>query len=293
MEKAHPVCVLGVSDPTGVISAEKSGIRNIYINWGTSFPKETVEAIRASGAIPMITWEPYVEDIKSAAILPAIAAGTYDVYIATFAEAAGDGKMFIRFAHEPNSDWYGWSGVHGGAGLYIQAFRRVRKIFTDQKAANAKFIFSVNAEDVPLKKWNRFENYYPGDEYADIIGIDAFNWGSSRGNGEIWKMPAEVIADAYDRAIEAFPSKPLFITETASCSRGGNKNRWIRRLLGSVRGSFPAVKAIVWFNMDKEADWALSSEETRKQYYGACGTGEIECSAKSLEWVFTGKKAEE
>ena len=289
MEKKYPVCALGVSEPTGIVSGERAGLRNIFINWKTSFPKTAVAAIRASGAVPVITWEPYLEDIRRDALLPGIAAGKYDAYIARFAGQAGGGRLFIRFGHEPNSDWYGWSGRNSGPELYVKAFRRVRKIFLSRGNTSAKFIFSVNSEDVPGEAWNRFENYYPGDEYADVIGIDAYNWGLGPEPWQEWKAPRNVLAASYERAVRAFPSKPVFLTETASCSGGGDKAAWVGQLLSSIGKRFPAVKAVVWFNFKKDCDWTLSSEEMRARFYGSCGIGRFDCSGKSLDWLFTEK----
>ncbi len=288
MEKQYPVCVLGVAERSGRLSPEKAGIRNIYINWKTSFPASGVKAIRASGALPMITWEPYLNDIKRENLLPSIAAGKFDAHIGQFARSAAGLPLFIRFGHEPNSDWYGWSGNNSGPETYVRAFRRIREIFRTQGNTTAKFIFCVNAEDVPAEERNRFENYYPGDEYADVIGIDAYNWGNGPEPWQKWKSPAEMIRDAYERAVRSFPSKPVFITETASCSAGGDKNLWIRQLQDSIGTRFPAVKAVVWFDINKERDWALSPDAVRKQFYGACGTGRFECTDKSLNWLFTG-----
>ncbi len=286
MEKNFPVCVLGVSERTGLASAEKAGIRNIYINWKTSFPEAAVKKIRASGAVPMITWEPYLERLTRDELLPAIAAGKYDAYIKRFAGKCGNEPLFIRFAHEPNSDWYGWSGVKSGPAGYIKAFRRVKDAFLGQGNSSVKFIFSVNGEDVPAEPWNRFENYYPGDEYVDIIGLDVYNWGGGGDAWQKWMAPGKMLSGPYERVVKAFPSKPVFLTETASGENGGDKGLWIGQLLDSVGRRFPAIKAVLWFDFKKEADWSLSSGELRQRFYGSCGTGRIECSAKSLAWIF-------
>ncbi len=290
MEKKYPVCALGVSEPTGVISGDTAGLRNVFINWKTSFPKTAVKAIRASGAVPVITWEPYFKNITRDALLPAIAAGKYDAYITRFAREAGNGPLFIRFGHEPNSDWYGWSGKNSGPEHYVKAFRRVRTIFLNQGNQNSKFIFSVNSEDVPAAAWNRFEKYYPGDEYADVIGIDAYNWGDGREAWQKWTAPRTMLGAAYERAVKAFPSKPVFLTETASCPDGGDKALWVKQLLGSIGKHFPAVKAIIWFNFKKDCDWTLSTQEMRTGFYGSCGTGRFDCSGKGLDWIFTEKR---
>ena len=270
MERSYPVCVLGVSERSGVISGDKAGIRNVYINWKTSFPGKAVKAIRAAGAVPMVTWEPYLENPKHDALLPEIAAGGHDAYIARFARQSAGAPLYVRFGHEPNSNWYGWSGAVSRPEVYVAAFRRVRQIFQAQGNSTARFVFSVNSEDVPAKPWNRFENYYPGDAYADVIGIDAFNWGPGLQHWRKWKTPGVMLSPVYERTVKAFPSKPVFVTETASCSAGGDKAAWIKDLTGAVQKRFPAVKAVLWFDFNKECDWTLSSEELRARFYGAC-----------------------
>ena len=290
VEKNYPVCVLGISEPSSAVPGGAVGLRNFFINWKTSFPADKVKAIRAAGAVPLITWEPYLDDIRRDTLLPAIAAGKYDVYIASFARRSAGVPLFIRFGHEPNSDWYGWSGTNTGPETYVKAFRRVRKIFLSQGNTTAKFIFSMNAEDVPAAAWNRFENYYPGDDSVDVIGLDAYNWGNGKEAWHKWRTPGETLVTAYERAVKAFPAKPVFLTETAACEKGGSKALWIEQLLVSVGKRFPAIKAVVWFNYKKECDWSLSSEETRAKFYGSCGTGRVKCSAKSLDWLFTEKQ---
>jgi hypothetical protein len=280
MEKKHTVCVLGVSENTGIISGDRAGIRNIFINWKTSFPVDTVLAIKKSGAVPMITWEPYLEK-QNEKLLPDIAAGKYHEYINKFAAACGNEPLFLRFAHEPNGDWYGWSGAPG---VYIAAFRHVRSIFRNGNGKNVKFIFSVNANDVPAAAWNRFENYYPGGDCADIIGLDAYNWGKLRR----WQSPEAILQKAYERSVKAFPSKPVFISETASCGLGGDKKAWIQRLKHLLQKRFLAVKAVIWFNIDKECDWSISSGDLRDQFYAGCGTGHFDCSAQGVSWLFGG-----
>jgi len=288
MERTHPVCAIGVSEPYGTEQQDAAAIRNIFINWKTSFPKAETGKIRASGALPMITWEPYLENIEQDSLLPDIAGGKYDAYIARFASEAGDIPVFIRLGHEPNGDWYGWSGAKSGPHTYAKAFRHVRKIFLARNNHAAKFIFSVNSEDVPNEPWNEFENYYPGDDFVDVVGIDAYNWGDS--GTHRWRSPGKMLSRAYERIVKAFPSKPVFITETASCARGGDKESWITNLLTAIDRRFPAVKAVIWFNIRKECDWTLSSSGMRAKFYGACGSGRFDCTDKSLAWLFPEKK---
>ena len=286
MEKAFPICVLGVSEPTGVISGRTVAIRNIFINWKTSYPASAVRSIKHSGAVPMITWEPYDSDIKNDALLSDIADGKYDSAIARFARASRGSELFIRFAHEPNGDWYGWSGIRSGTELYIRAFRHVRGIFREA-GSGALFVFSVNSEDVPDDPGNRFETYYPGDDHVDVVGIDAYNWGDGEEPWHKWKSPADILTPVYERVVRAFPEKPVFLTETAS-AEGPRKARWIRALLSEVDTRFKAVKAIIWFDFRKERDWTLSNRDSREAFYGSCGKGRITCARSDLHRLLEG-----
>lgn len=286
VERTSLFCTLGLSDESGSYSPRRVGIRNIFINFRTSFPARQVEAIRGGGALPMVTWEPYVELLETDSLLPAIAAGEYDAYITEFARQSGPDPLLIRFAHEPNGDWYGWCGTRSGAAVYIEAFRRVRRIF-NAVGSGAKFVFCVNAEDVPASEVNRFEIYYPGSAYVDAVGLDAFNWGATPMRS--WRTPGTLLTPAYERAVRAFPDKPLLLAETATASAGGNKANWISTLLAQQPWRFPAIKAVIWFNMDKERDWAIASGHDAQVFFGACGVRGICCEPNVMINLLWGK----
>jgi hypothetical protein len=49
------------------------------------------------------------------------------------------------------------------------------------------------------------------------------------------------------------------IHETASTELGGDKAALITAILPALKGAFPAIKALVWFHMNKETDWRIDS----------------------------------
>jgi hypothetical protein len=49
------------------------------------------------------------------------------------------------------------------------------------------------------------------------------------------------------------------IAETASAETGGDKAAWIGSLSATLAREFPAVKALLWFEVSKEADWRAES----------------------------------
>ena len=53
--------------------------------------------------------------------------------------------------------------------------------------------------------------------------------------------------------------KPIIIEETASTELGGSKADWIDQLASTVPAQFPAVRAVVWFQRNKETDWRVNS----------------------------------
>src|SRR5262249_46799025 len=86
------------------------------------FDAPTLNAIVAKGMLPVISWEPW--DYKQANDngyqpayrLSAIAGGTYDPYIRSWATgiAALPYPVVIRFAHEMNGFWYPWCEQSNG-----------------------------------------------------------------------------------------------------------------------------------------------------------------------------------
>ena len=53
--------------------------------------------------------------------------------------------------------------------------------------------------------------------------------------------------------------KPILIGEMSSAEAGGNKAKWIDEIIPTLRTSFPLIKGVVWFDVNKEADWRISS----------------------------------
>jgi mannan endo-1,4-beta-mannosidase len=140
----------------------------------------------------MVTWEPwepvpvelgydeqYAEQPQYSNA--AIAAGELDAYIRAFAESvAGAGlTVYIRHAHEMNGDWYPWSRDPES---YVLAWRRIVNIFRAAGASNAKFVFSLNPSlYLEPDRWQEVaEQYWPGEEYVDLLGSTMINFGGER-----------------------------------------------------------------------------------------------------------------
>jgi mannan endo-1,4-beta-mannosidase len=239
--------------------------------------KQQLPNIWANGNVPVVTWEPYLCSPAATPndVMARAARGDYDAYLNAWADrlkafvsgpdgrlgTADDRRVYIRLAHEMNGNWYPWSAPAGGTSAsYVTTWQRVRAIFSTRgfDARSVQWIWAVNHEDVGNL---RAEDYYPGHEYVDWIGIDGYNWGSSQ-SWSSWRTPDQVFGPMIARLRAISSTKPLAITETAaSTAMPGKvdvaaKSQWITQLFDYTTGTAGA-RMLVWFNEDKETDWAV------------------------------------
>lgn len=234
--------------------------------YNSDFSPARMDAIVSRGAMPLITWEPwnYADPGPNPADQPAFAlrtilAGDHDAYIRRYARdaAAWNRPFYLRFAHEMNGDWASWSpGVNGNTSAeFVAAWRHVVDIFRREGANNIRWVWSPN---VGPYSSTPFAQVYPGDDYVDWVALDGYNWGDSQ-FGAGWESLAAVFADSYDTLAE-LTDKPMMIAETGTTELGGSKADWITQgLLVEIPSHFPRIRAVVWFNVDKDADWPVDS----------------------------------
>jgi hypothetical protein len=240
-----------------------------YQAWGSeysAFDPGLLAAVAERGGTPMISWEPWDPAAGSSEqpdyALARIAAGDCDEYIDAWARGfAAYGKpVLLRFAHEMNGDWYPWSATVNGntPADYVAAWRHLRRRFAAAGAANVRWVWSPNVEyegSTPLNE------VYPGDDHVDWVGIDGYNWGTTQ-TWSSWQSLADVFGPTYD-AVRQLTERPVMIAETASGEQGGDKATWIEdAFLHALPARFPAVRAVVWFNQNKETDWRFESSDT-------------------------------
>lgn len=274
-----------------------------FLQWPSSpkaggFPGESLNAIWEHGAIPCVTWEPMCyENGKERMIThQQILNGEYDAYIKDFAKEAKrwERPFIIRFAHEMNLSRYHWGSDVSGYGpkspeIYRETFRYVVTLFREAGALNVLWAFCPNVESVPntsfdpTAAWNQVGNYYPGNDYVDIMGMDGYNWGTTRtrekhGWDSRWRSWQEIFSPLYDELKSLSSKKPLFVFETATVSNGGKKSAWIKDACTAIRER--NVQGIAWFQVKKEEDWRINSEND-DVYLTAIRAG----TSNSQQWI--------
>lgn len=212
-----------------------------YKDWTQApFVYSQLDEIWSTGAMPMITWEPWL-DSGAGVSLKAIADGAYDGYLSEAARAAAgwNRPLMLRFAQEPNGDWFPWGGKPAA---YRAAWRHIHRIFDAAGADRVRWVWTPYVDSggtIPFAK------YYPGDRFVDWAGLDGINWGGSFP----WRSFRQVFGASYQELTKV-TSKPLILAETGSGETGGSKSAWISTMLDKVIPRMSHVMAVVFWSVD-------------------------------------------
>jgi hypothetical protein len=89
--------------------------------------------------------------------------------------------------------------------------------------------------------------------------LDIYNGGEGLPEWGGWRSFSSILTAPY-QAVQSVTTKPVILAEVGSAERGGSKAAWIRDAFADLRGAqFPLVRALVWFDVDKEERWSLHS----------------------------------
>jgi hypothetical protein len=238
-------------------------------NWFESrkFPRQTCDWIRGLGKVPyarlMLRSDGEQDRPEKLFTLANICAGKFDEDLKAWAR---DAKQFgapvlVEWGTEPNGSWFSWNGKwNGGANegpaRYIAAYRYIVDLMRAEGAGNLHWVWHVNWLDQPEAKWNRFENYYPGESYCDWVALSAY--------GPLTPQAADgtesfgfKMSTAYPRLTKLAPGKPIVIAEFG-CDihhRKVDAGEWAKSALEDLfSGRWPALIGFCWWNESWEND---------------------------------------
>jgi len=255
----------------------KLPIISLYTAWGSKrnevFPVMRAQAIFDLGSVPMITWEPWMDDFdpqsfpvkaddvnKNKDGMRAIADGKFDAYIDKWASDAKHfgAAFFLRFGHEMNDPYrYPWGPQNNRPQDYVAAWKHVRERFRKLGVDNALWVWSPH----PAYSYSEF---YPGDEYVDWIGTTTINYGTVAPWSQWWSFD-----DTFGKFYADIVShkKPIMLTEFGCLSVGGDRAQWFKDALDAFPVKYPSVKAIVFFHVSndntttyKSLDWSFIND---------------------------------
>jgi len=101
------------------------------------------------------------------------------------------------------------------------------------------------------------ELYYPGDRYVDWIGFTGISVAGSRYSyGSLYSL----IDRTYRRMFKNHPQKPIMLSSFARTNET-NQSKWLINAYSSIKNSFPAIKAVIYF----DNTWRLTGDHTLNQ----------------------------
>jgi hypothetical protein len=255
---------------------EAAGKKALWVyfshNWyeGRAFPLQTATWIREAGSIPYIRLM-----LRSSAeqgmaepvfTLQAIIDGQFDADLHKWCEAARDfgTPLLAEYGTEVNGEWFSWNGVWNGGGTTIgygdpnepdgperfrDAYRHIIQICRDEGSGNITWVFHLNAGDWPQEDWNAFENYYPGDDYIDWIGISSY--GAQTPQDDYCDEFCLAMDAVYPRVDALTAEKPIFIAEFGVTKDNPlcDQAEWTRAALTDITSfRWPRLIAFSWWN---------------------------------------------
>lgn len=235
---------------------------------GQRFPAAFVKRLTDEGRTVMLTlqsWRPInQQDVydEGVTLYYDVLNGKYDEALRQYArDAAALGRPFLfRLDNEMNSDWTPWGAWFYAkeTDIYRAVWRYVHRIFTEEGATNALWVWNPHDRSLPPFPWNHFSLYYPGDEYVDVIGLTVYNVGDAY-PGDTWRDFHTAMDAIYEDYFRRYGHKPFLMTEMASHEGGGDKGAWIRSLAAPWR-EYPNVRGAVWWNgIDDRRDYRIDS----------------------------------
>jgi mannan endo-1,4-beta-mannosidase len=231
----------------GRVTGRHPNLVGYYGGWGEPFATSFAGTVRRDGGVPLVQIDP------TDASIPAIATGSYDGYLRSFATRvrAFGSPVVIGFGHEMNATWYSWGYRHVPAPTFVAAWRHIVSVFRQQGADNVTWLWTINQD---MRGTGPIASWWPGARYVSWVGIDGYYY-----------RPSDDFAGVFGRTIaqvRALTTKPVLLSETAVGPRAGPATK--------IPGLFTGMRqyqtiGLVWFNIAQHQgiyhqDWRIQDD---------------------------------
>jgi mannan endo-1,4-beta-mannosidase len=247
-EPGAPPAYAPVADFAAAAGREPT-LLGYYSGWAQPFDTSFAEMIHQHGVIPFVQIDP------TDASIDAIADGTYDDYLRSYADSVRgfDHNVVIGFGHEMNAPWYSWGYRYVAPSTFVAAWRHIVTLFRDQGADNVTWVWTIQADEHgtrPIASW------WPGAQYVTWVGIDGY-----------YQRPADTFASVFGQTINqvrAFTSEPVLLSETAVGPEAGQ----VVKIQDLFRGMATyKTLGLVWFDKAQHGgiahqDWRIEDSLT-------------------------------
>ncbi|MDQ2090284.1 glycoside hydrolase family 26 protein [Marimonas arenosa] len=245
----------GVYDPDGDFTSDQEVvIEHLFLPWEDVYLQSLYDAdeyaLERNRAL-LVTIEPWTwsrsERNTAQYLRRGIENGSYDANMKAICDILGTLKspVTLRFAHEMDDKsgqfiWSDWQPE-----TYISAYKRMIDVCR------------VSAPDITVM-WSPLGDedmakYYPGDEYADLIGLTVFGlqaWDQAKHGHD--RTFDEIFAPRYERAA-AF-GKPVVVAELGYVGKEAYVKMW-ENSVRQVKEAYPQLVGVVYFNYPEVYPW--------------------------------------
>ena len=244
-------------DPVADFAAMAGRVPNLvgyYSGWAEPFDTSFAEMLHRHGVIPFVQIDPTDASIE------AIADGTYDDYLRSYADSVRGFAhgVVIGFGHEMNAPWYSWGYRHIPPSTFVAAWRHIVTLFRGQGARNVTWIWTMQADEPgtgPIASW------WPGAQYVNWVGIDGYYY-----------RPTDYFASVFGQTINqvrALTSSPVLLSETAVGPDAGQFDK-IQDLFRGMAAY--KTLGLVWFDEAQhggihQQDWRIEDSPTAPIFF--------------------------
>jgi hypothetical protein len=231
-----------------------------YSGWFVPFPVGFATTAASNGAVPLVQMDP--DGISVAKI----AAGRYDGYLSSYAEAvrAYRHPVIAGFGHEMNGSWSSWGYQHTSPKVFVAAWRHIVTLFRELGAGNVTWLWTVNIVNntqqgriPPPAPW------WPGSSYVTWVGIDGYYL---KPNWQFAPLFGPTIA-----SIRALTRDPILIAETGATATSGQPAK-IADVFAGIHAY--GLLGLVWFDSTNSAgqDFSVSSPAAAAAFRNGAST---------------------
>jgi mannan endo-1,4-beta-mannosidase len=267
---ARPAAYLGVFDagappsyaPIAEFTQAAGRTPNLvgyYSGWAEPFATSFAGLLHTHGEIPFVQIDP------TDASVAAIADGTYDDYLRSYADSVRGyaHNVVIGFGHEMNAPWYSWGYGHVAPSTFVAAWRHIVTLFRDDGADNVTWVWTVQADEPGTGK---IASWWPGAQYVNWIGVDGYFY-----------TPADTFTSVFGQTIDqvrAITSKPVLLSETAVGPEAGQFLK-IHDLFSGMAAD--ETLGLVWFD-EKQHGSILHQDWRIEDNFGAADSFKLSVS---------------
>lgn len=147
--------------------------------------------------------------------------------------------VIFRPWHENNGAWFWWGDTHCTPDEYRALYTLTQDYMSDLKALS--WSYSPNLDGAMTEE--TFLQWYPGDERIDLIGLDAYQWGTEEDFVRQTRADLDMLC-----AFGKKHNKPVALTECGF--RSVPDPTWWDRVLLPIFADYPLYYALVWRNAE-------------------------------------------